>query len=290
MLCRWHSDTILYGMKSIVSLAFIFLMAINGLVSAHDDATHNDGFCQTAQTTADLVTCSGQHLQAESNRLKILFDRIVTLYQDDLEKLAALNDRQNEWINFRAQTCQAEANIYEGGSLARVQNISCQARMTADRSNHFISILNGFGEGDIPTFSSPPRWVNVMINDYEDVFWTFAKNVMADLDCDGVDEILVRGLKKQDDESYKHVTAVIDRHKSGKAQIVLINFNDRKNCEIANDIDVVTLPSPKPEVNDTEKTCHQAVTIKTKQCGLYALSLDIENGSYTVSPLEKEKE
>jgi uncharacterized protein YecT (DUF1311 family) len=273
-------------MKSIFSLVLLLFVMFSGHSGAQDDTTHNEGFCQSAQTTADLVACTSQRLDAENTYLKTLYDKLAAFYKDDQEILSGFNDRQNDWLNYRTQTCDVEASYYEGGSLERVQKISCQARMAADRSKHFKAVLTALDDNDIPTFSSPPRWVNVVLKDYGDIFWSFADRSQIDLDCDGIDEFLINGLRPTESGDYMKVTAIADSDATGRPVITLLNFDDQKNCDIDPDILIKPIPSTKPDEHSNDNLqCQKNITLKTKQCGDFSLSLDLGNGSYTVSPL-----
>ena len=275
------------GMKSILSRFLVICVWVFPLSALADNA----GFCQKAQTTADLVSCTTRHIDAENAHLKSLYDELVAVYQGDLARLSEFNDRQAAWIAQRAETCAYEAKAYSGGSLARVQELSCMARMTSDRSDHLKALLTPTDDRTVPVFSSPPRWVNVIIDDYKDIFWQFASQQSLDTDCDGVDEMIVKGVRRDNDGHYHAVTAIADHDKTGRPGVTLLRFDDRKNCEILPDITVTLAPPMKPVDTDAPvPQCTKRIMLQTKNCGDFILSLDRESDSYTVSPFEETKE
>lgn len=274
-------------MKSILSRFLVICVWVFPFSALAD----NEGFCQKAQTTADLVSCTTKHLDAENAHLKALYDELVTGYRDDTARLSVFNGRQAAWITLRADTCAYEAEAYKGGSLERVQELSCLARMTSDRADHFAALLTTMDDKKVPVFSSPPRWVNVIIDDYKDIFWQFGSEQSLDTDCDGVDEMLVKGVSLDSEGQYHAVTAIADHDKTGRPGVTLLRFDDQKNCEILPDVKIIPAPLRKP--SDTTDAnagkCTKHVMLQTKNCGDFVLSLDQGSDSYTVSAFEETK-
>ncbi|PCH99307.1 MAG: hypothetical protein COB76_06005 [Alphaproteobacteria bacterium] len=271
-------------MKSIASLLFGLIISIHVPVAAHETGLDNAGFCQKAQATSDLVACSTQHLKAQNDHLKALYDELADAHKDNTIKLEQLNTHQNEWFNFRTQTCGDESALYEGESLSHIQKITCQARMASGRSKHLTTMLATMNDREIPVFSSPPRWTNVLIHDFKDIFWAFSDTYLADTDCDGVDETIVKGVKEDVTGAYSHVTAIADSDKTGRPVIHVLNFSEEKDCEISSDLVMTPAPAFKPieGADSPDNQCTQIITVQTKQCGSFVLSLDEGGNSYKV--------
>lgn len=268
------TNTILYTMKSIASiLSLCFLVIFPTL--AHDG---QKGYCQNSETTADLVECIGNHHVAEQNRMKILYTAILN--QDN--KIDDMVSNQEKWLDFRDETCAIEGRLYQGGSLQRVQELDCYARMTANRVKHLQIIGNAMDEANIPEFANPPRWVNVLVRDYPDMFWGFGRAMTMDTDCDGIDENVVRGV----DASHRMTLAIADSEQTGRPKISVLNFDDQKQCEISQNIMIEKLPEPKPEA-DQKLRCVQRLKIKTKSCGDFWIQYNNMNKIYQIIKQEK---
>lgn len=275
-------------MKSIASLSLALLMLSITGVNAHTDDMSHEGFCQNAQTTADLVDCSSRHLDARNAYMKDLYPKIQDYYKDDEGMSARLEERQKQWITFRDDTCADEGDVFAGGSLAPVQRLMCHARMTKEWTDHLKIMVAGDAEEQLPVFSSPTRWTNVLINDYPNVYWNFNEQTKLDMDCDSKDELVVRGIRKNKDDMYQPVYVVAATKATGRPHVRILNFDDQKNCVIQPEFELVTMSEDEAEADQSE-SCNRHVKIKTENCGDYTLTLDAENDSYTLTPFKKEE-
>ncbi len=248
-------------MKSIASLTILLMLFF---VPVFADDTQK-GYCPNAETTSDLVSCIGHRLTIENNHMNDVYKALEKHHAENTKYLSDLNTRQDEWISFKDEKCAFEANVYAGESLENVQKLSCQARMTSTHTEHLKALLH---DVDIPEFSSPPRWVNVLRADYTDIFWRLASAKLIDVDCDGHKEHLVQGLKKTNDQ-YEMILSISDSKKTGRPVVTIINFDDQKDCQINDNYEIQHLPEPKPK-NDVLQ-CVQQVHINTENCGPFVL-------------------
>lgn len=263
------TNTILYTMKSIASiLAFYFLFSVSGF--AGDDQS---GYCQHAETTADILECIGVRYKAEEAKMTALYEAIIN--QDNV--IENFESNQVKWVSHRDESCAIEGSIYKGGSLERVQELDCRARMTANRVKHFEIIAEAYDETQIPEFANPPRWVNVLVRDYPNIFWGFGSGQSTDTDCDGVNENIVRGI----DDNHKMILAIADSQQTGRPKITVLNFDDQKNCQIRPEITIEKLPEPKPENSSTLK-CVQKLKIQTKSCGDFSIQYNNADKTYKI--------
>ncbi len=257
-------------MKSIASIFIVFYFIAFPVIAE----PYHQGYCSNAETTADIVAClSNQHQDAEK-KMSDLFSRVERL-SPEFEK--QIRETQSQWIAYRDSTCDLEGKLYEGGSMQRVQELDCHARMTTHRNHHLKNVIDSLDEAYIPEYSNPPRWVNVLVRDYPNSFWNFGNAVSIDTDCDGQNESVVRGL----DIDQKMNIAIADSEKTGRPNITIINFDDQKNCEILPDITIEKLPEPKPEDN-MPLSCVQKIIVKTKSCGDFALQYNTDTKSYNI--------
>lgn len=265
-------------MKSIASLTILLIVLFNPVFASGGQK----GYCAHAQTTADLVSCIGNHVNAENDHMAQIYKQIEIINADNVDYLSALRDQQEEWISFKDKKCAFEASLYEGGSLERVQELSCQARLTSDHIEHLTILLN---DVDVPEFSSPPRWVNVLQADYGDTFWKLASAKAIDVDCDGQDEHLVQGLKKNDGD-YEMILSVSDSPTTGRPAVTIINLDAQQDCQISDTYEIVHLPEPKPK-NDVLQ-CVQQVHIDTQNCDSFILVK--KDNEYSLKKKEKNDE
>lgn len=267
-------------MKSIPSLLLALIINFYGVHSyAADD---NQGYCSKAETTADIVQCVNKHHEAEQEKMANLFKEIEANANDE-DFMQKLEKNQQDWIAFRDDLCQIEGDMFKGGSLARVQQLDCYALMAQQRNRHLLTIMTSLEPTYIPEYSNPPRWVNVLVRDYPDMYWGFGAAKTLDTDCDGQDENLVQGLSTNNNMTL----AIADSMETGRPKITILKFDDEKNCEVLNDYAVEFLPSPKPEEGD-ERQCLKNITIKTKACGDYGLRYDSTTKTYEMNKTDQE--
>lgn len=275
----WNSDTILLYMKSIHSIyiAVFIILLWPSIVFADKGIDHSAGYCQNAKTTADLVTCTKTRLDAENKRLDQLFKAVQAVYETEPETQAMIAKNQEDWIQYRTRVCAVEGKQYEGGSLALVQETSCLARVASDRANHYLVMLRARDDSAIPVFSNPPRWVNVLGEDYEDIFWAISSKRFVDTDCDGVDEVLLSGLHQISNEEYKNVVAIADSKQTGRPKINLLEFDDMPECSTGMEINVQSNDS----INQGDgNICKETVSLMTKNCGEVAIKYDSDTQEY----------
>jgi len=246
-------------MKSIASV-FLVVLIFASTANAH---VANKGYCQKAETTADIVECIRTHQNASSDQMDALFSNLKNINPDNL---AEIESNQGEWIQYRDKTCEIEGKTYEGGSLQQVQRAQCMARMTDNRNIHLRNLLEGQDVSNIPEYSNPPRWVNVLVRDYPNMFWNLGNADIIDTDCDGVAENIIRGM----DDNQKMTLAIADSEQTGRPKITVINFDDAQNCEILAGITVEKFPKPKP-TEDMPLACMQSLKIQTKSCGEFEI-------------------
>jgi len=257
-------------MKSIASVFLGFLLFTH---CAHA-VVGNKGYCQNAETTADIVECIKTHQKASSDMMDALFVNLKNIQYNNFE---AIEKAQDEWIQYRDTTCTIEGQTYEGGSLQQVQRAQCLARMTDNRNTHLRNLLEGQDTSNIPEYSNPPRWVNVLVRDYPDMFWGFGSAQKIDSDCDGQDENIIRGLS--DDRTM--VLAIADSAKTGRPKVTVIDFDDSQNCGMTSKINLEKFPEPKP-LEGHALSCMQSLKIQTKSCGEFAIHYNSNKNEYSL--------
>jgi uncharacterized protein YecT (DUF1311 family) len=268
-------------MKSILSILIgVFVIFSGGYVNADQK-----GYCSNAQTTADLVKCISNYLDTENKRLEDIYSVIQKERNDDLTQ--KLRDNQNRWITYRDEICALEGLAYKGGSLQRVQELDCRARMAANRIDNLQVFLDGLDGSSVPEYSNPPRWINVLVNDYPEIYWALGKAEMTEADCDGVHEYIVQGVR----DNGNHVIAIADSELTGRPDITLLSYNN-KNAECGMDVTYMSLalPQTKPmEGDETNAQCDRKIIIETKQCGRYLIEKNETGSGYNLTPYEEQE-
>ncbi len=154
------------------------------------------------------------------------------------------------------------------------------AVMASQRNMYLHGLLNSLDVAYIPEFSNPPRWVNVLVKNYPDMFWGFGSAQTIDTNCDGHDEVIVRGVDAQNSMKL----AIADNPKTGHPHINVLKFDDAQaKCQILPDVRMTQLPATKPIEKEVQSSCLKAVHLQTKTCGELNLSFDPLTQSYTIN-------
>ena len=66
-------------------------------VRADDAAADIAGYCQDAQTTADIVKCTNTRLQDENEKLARLFGSVTSEFEDAVIKKQFIDNQKNGW-------------------------------------------------------------------------------------------------------------------------------------------------------------------------------------------------
>lgn len=253
-------------MKSILSIV-VLLTLLSFPIRANEG---NKGFCQKAETTADLMACIGMHYEETTAHMEVLYNTLKNQNADNTDFQAALNKNQMDWIAYRDDICRLEGAVYKGGSLERVQEIDCLARVTQARTNHFETIMKAQDESTIPVFASPPRWTNVLIREYPDTYWALGQSVSMDVDCDGVDENIISGLN-----AMKGQLAIADSQPTGRPTIHLLNQKGEEGQSCW-----PVLPLALSTIENNENICQFQVSLEDEACGAFIFAYDAASNRY----------
>lgn len=121
--------------------------------------------CENPMTTTEQIAC-----------LAVLHDAADTALNDaykahrdnlDDEGQTILRTAQRAWIIFRDTECARQADVFRGGSLARVITISCQLNLTEARTNQLL-------EGGIETVEAAQQTTT---------FWQSLPPLIGKFDC-----------------------------------------------------------------------------------------------------------
>ncbi|WP_407495278.1 lysozyme inhibitor LprI family protein [Pseudooceanicola sp. MF1-13] len=99
--------------------------------------------CSSAVTQADMVACAQSEYEAvdadlnDAYRFAMRKAKGLDEFMPDQKPgfVAVLRDAQRAWIPFRDKACTAQAYKYSGGSMERLEYISCLTMMTERRTD-----------------------------------------------------------------------------------------------------------------------------------------------------------
>ncbi|MEG3860187.1 lysozyme inhibitor LprI family protein [Microcoleus sp. herbarium12] len=96
--------------------------------------------CKSPQTTVDMSICSTQEFEAADKKLNQVYQQILPKLNSKQKQ--RLTVAQRSWLKFRDETCNYEAGVFEGGTLAPSIYGYCRAKVTKER----IKDLEGYLE------------------------------------------------------------------------------------------------------------------------------------------------
>ena len=98
----------------------------------------NDGLCQSSLTTSQMTNCFATALKKADFELNGYYQRIQTVVDGD--GLAELKTAQRLWIQFRDANCDAEYELYSGGTAASMVKLACLEATTRHRTEELQTI------------------------------------------------------------------------------------------------------------------------------------------------------
>lgn len=87
--------------------------------------------CKSPQTTLDQNVCSSQEFQAADRKLNQVYQQLQAKLNSKQKQ--RLTVAQRSWLKFRDESCDYEAGLFEGGTLAAPTYGYCRARVTQER-------------------------------------------------------------------------------------------------------------------------------------------------------------
>lgn len=120
------------GARAALATALATTLALGLAAPAH-------AACNDAATTVELRLCLSEAHEAADAELNEVYGQLRDARGGDF--MARVRDAQRAWIPFRDAACEAEAALYEGGSMQPVAQISCLTRLTQRRSEDLRLLL-----------------------------------------------------------------------------------------------------------------------------------------------------
>ncbi len=80
-----------------------------------------------------MAACAVEEGDRQDKRLNAEYAARLATAEEPLK--SAVKASQRAWITYRDTTCEAEGAVYDGGTLQRLVQPECVARLTSDRAD-----------------------------------------------------------------------------------------------------------------------------------------------------------
>lgn len=282
---------------------FLFLTVLAGVVFAHEaQAQKAFSHCDQATHTGDILACLNKRNDKAAADLNKIYDDVLrTQLPENLENFYNV---QTEWLQYRDQECAWQAAQVDTESLRRVKELSCLTDLTIERSAGLELFVKDqqvpFAEKEMG-YEPFPRWMNVVANEYPDIFWRYGDHLKTDLDCDGQKEEIMLGWKvglsmpgenAQSSHNVEAVISITDNPITGKPRSVLffMNSDDEEGvmCDPNPKLTVVNYNPPPLDEEGPEAAaqCDIALQVKAGACSPRLIFWDGQ--TYSFDPPIKE--
>ena len=95
--------------------------------------TEEDPCAPEAQRSSQLLACAGRKFKEATAELKRVRDE---LYADlSPRSRTKLRAAERAWLVYRKSNCDAEASIYENGTIQPLIHLRCMTRLTQERAS-----------------------------------------------------------------------------------------------------------------------------------------------------------
>lgn len=129
-------------MKTFVKTAVILLFLVPAATGAGAQ-TEEDPCAPEAQRSPQLMACAERHFKEAAKELK----RVRAELYKDLEPRSRVKLRAAErlWLSYQKSNCDAEASIYEGGTIQPLIQLRCMTRLTQERTGELKAQIQTLG-------------------------------------------------------------------------------------------------------------------------------------------------
>lgn len=100
-----------------------------------------DGPCRNVVTTVEMANCFSAALEKSDAGLNKLYQRVQTVVDGD--ELTKLKAAQRLWMQFRDANCDAEYELYGGGTAGPVAKLACLEAVTRHRTEE-LQVMYGW--------------------------------------------------------------------------------------------------------------------------------------------------
>lgn len=290
--------------RIILTISGVFGLAFT-LPSVSHTAELLSPYCKNAEDSADILACTKKYADEIRDDMQASYADIIGVIPE--ESAADLQRSQNLWVQYRDSHCQLEATLSATKSLERINELACQARLGVQRDQILTAMIDKQVERDESETEKPllaVRWMNVLISDYPDIYWRFKNKRVGDINCDGIDENIVIGLKAgtagQNKAAENFVLGISENPITGRPKSYAIdipNLNAQEDetgsCASVPSLTISELPVPDTENKESEEN---NANVSTQRCHSLALQSGLcgnqllvwENGTYSLQKYKTE--
>jgi uncharacterized protein YecT (DUF1311 family) len=109
--------------------------------------------CANAMAQSELNQCAYADWEAADAQLNLAYKRAMALLKEwdaglppeERGGAEALRNAQRAWITFRDEACAAEGYAMKGGSAEPLLVYGCMRRLTEERTNHLLGMVEAYG-------------------------------------------------------------------------------------------------------------------------------------------------
>ena len=122
-----------------VCLLFMLLLVGSTCFAQHMNA--KDSPCQEPSSGAEETASFAKALKKSDLQLNQMYQRVQSVVVGD--QLVKLKTAQRLWIQFRDANCEAEHELYSGGSAASMVKLACLEAVTRHRAEE-LTVMYGW--------------------------------------------------------------------------------------------------------------------------------------------------
>ena len=126
------------GAKLISFFGVVFFLLAQSAV-AQNRAPAKEA-CENAKTQLEMNECADAAYRAADKELNAYYASLKEKLEANL--VAKLQAAQRAWIGYRDANCEAEAALYEGGSIQPTIRSNCMERLTRARLEELHTIYD----------------------------------------------------------------------------------------------------------------------------------------------------
>lgn len=255
-----------------------YLLAVIFVFAAFVPAAHAFDACKKAKNSTDELACANQKYEHLQEDLSEIYDSILAAQKG--EALDAFRTAQQSWVLYRDQECAWEAASDEGEALNRLRELTCLYKVTEARTRLLSSFVPDIELDQTPgqALVESPRWLNALSDSHHDVFWQYGPRLEVDLNCNGMNEVVLTGLRMREGEP-EFVVGLSENPAMGlpRNAVFEIAGQDQQDC-----FEAIAMNPENPENGD--EGCVARLGVEAGACGTYTLGWDGEEYRFTPSP------
>ncbi|MEZ5918398.1 MAG: lysozyme inhibitor LprI family protein [Alphaproteobacteria bacterium] len=175
----------------------LYVFALLHIPAAQADSRFS--YCKKGESTADVMACAKKRYEDAQDALDRIFEQGLSGL--DFADTQLYRAAQKGWVAYRDRECAWQARQADSESLKRIEELSCLKTVTERRTAALQAALNEQKDKNTaitpvaPESEGTPLWMNVLAGENPDIYWRYGDRIEADMNCDGITEHIMAGLK-----------------------------------------------------------------------------------------------